>query len=91
MKIKNQTKVLREIKRNKSDMTINEIVEQTEFTKRQVYNALADLKNRKLIVKRMESIGARQKKPPKNRVYISLNEKAIRRINKVIEKEYPKK
>lgn len=89
--MKKQTRVLRELIRGKDEMTVNELVKNTEFTKRQVYNALADLKRRRLIIKTKESSGAKLRIPPKNVIYIKIPKAVFKRAKDVIKKELVKK
>ena len=82
--MKKQIKVLKEIYRSRGNITVNELVIMTELTKRQVYNALHDLKNRKLIIKKKESSSAKQHIPPKNKIYIEVNTPILKRIRELI-------
>lgn len=92
--MKNQIKVLNEIKiGNKTEYTIDELVASSDLTKRQVYNALADLKNRRLIIKK-HNLKIQKKKNKKllresreKKVYILINDKIMPRINDLIEGE----
>lgn len=81
---KKQIIVLRELLGIGRKMSVEELSTNTGLTKRQIHNALHDLKNRKLIIKHKESGGAKQKIPPTNKIHIEFDEKSIKRIRKLI-------
>ena len=85
--MKKQIIVLRELLDIGRKMSVSEISRNTDLTKRQVHNALYDLKNRNLIVKEKEISGAKQKVPPTSKIYVEINEKSIKRIRQLIKND----
>jgi len=89
--MKIQMKVLREIKLSRGKITVEELVYGTELSKRQVYDALTDLKRRKLIIKKREDEYKQINNPSKKKIYVELNMNVKNRIEDVLTKEKEEK
>jgi len=76
--------ILRELKDIGREMGVEELSRSTGLSKRQVHNALTDLKRRKLIDKRVEFGKAGYKVPPKGKIYVQIREGSLKRIRKLI-------
>ena len=84
--MKIQTKVLKDIYLEGKKVPPEKIVQNTGLTKQQVYNAIHDLDNRRLVkVTRVkgDSLGG-YKNVPNDRILIEINDAVLDRIKKVI-------
>ena len=86
--MKIQTKVLKDLYLEGKKVSMEKIVQNTGLTKQQVYKALDDLKNRRLIkVEKGERAEGGYKKAPYQRILIEINDAVLDRIKKVIKRE----
>lgn len=77
--------VLKELYDTGKKMSVNQVIRNTGLTLREVHNALTDLKNRKLIKKEKVYGDASYKVPPKNKIYVEINENVLNRIRTILE------
>lgn len=85
MKKTKQTRVLKILWRNKDNLTVGEISNQTELSKKQVYQALRRLQQRGLIKKQKvkpERVGFGV--PPVQKIFININENQRKRIKGIL-------
>lgn len=80
-----QTRVLREIWKGNGRYNLDELTKNTFLKKRQVYDAVLHLEDRKLIIIEREVFGGGYKNPPRKRLHISPNLKRKDKIKRVIQ------
>jgi len=87
--MKIQTKVLYALrKHNRGEMAFKEILSSAELKPRQLYVALAELKKRGLIQKKIVCFGqGGYSKPPITGLVINLKDNQEKRIKRLIERE----
>jgi len=79
-----QTKVLREVWNSSGTISVDQIRDNTGLGKDQVYRALAHLKNRSLIEKKIEKFSGGYKIPPTGKMEIKCNNKVGNRIRTIL-------
>lgn len=82
--MKKQEKVLKELYWIGKKTDINEILEVTEMSKEEIYEAIRHLKRRGLIKVTREIGKAGYKSPPKGKIYLEINYNSLKRIKNLI-------